>query len=120
MKFTDLEMAALRDVCLRFPDDRSALDAQLATAVVRNRENTGVGFYTHFDVARASCVPLEGQRMRCGGWVQIRGLNNGMGIILWLVDGYAHCLEGFTVADATVGLDLATLEFTFPFNPDPT
>ena len=120
MKFTALEMATLRDVCLRYPDDRSALDAQLATAVVRSRENTGVGFYTYFDVARASTVPLKGQRMRSGGWVPIRGLNNGMGLILWLVDGYAHCLEGYTAGDATVGLDLTTLEFTLPFDPDPT
>jgi len=34
-----------------------------------------------------------------------------MGFILWLKDGYADCLEGFTVVDSTVGIDLTTLSF---------
>ena len=38
-----------------------------------------------------------------------------MGFILWVKDGYADCLEGFTVDDSTVGLDLATMNFTLPF-----
>ena len=40
-----------------------------------------------------------------------------MGFILWIKDGYADCLEGFTVDDSTVGLDLATMNFTLPFLP---
>jgi hypothetical protein len=113
--FTKLEEAALRDVCLRFPDDKTALMAQLTTAKVRSRENTGVGFYTRIDVERESSAALKGERMRSGGWAHIDGLDNPMGFILWLRDGYADCLEGFTVADSTVGIDLATISFALPF-----
>jgi hypothetical protein len=60
--FTQLEEAALHEVCLRFPDDKTALTAQLATAQVQSRENTGAGFYTRFEVTRGN--PLSGDRMR--------------------------------------------------------
>ena len=53
--------------------------------------------------------------MRSGGWVHIDGLDNPMGFILWLKDGYADCLEGFTVDDSTVGIELATISFALPF-----
>ena len=98
-------------MCLGFPDERAALTAQLATAKVRSRENTGAGFYTSFDVARTGLAPLSGERMRHGAWAQVDGLENPMGFILWLKDGYADCLEGFTVVDSTVGIDLTTLSF---------
>jgi hypothetical protein len=113
--FTKLEEAALHDVCIRFPNDKIALMAQLTTAKVRSRENTGVGFYTRIDVERESSAALEGEGMRSGGWVHIDGLDNLMGFILWLRDGYADCLEGFTVTDSTVGLDLAAISFALPF-----
>jgi hypothetical protein len=78
--FTQLEEAALHDVCLRFPDDKTALTAQLATAQVRSRKNTGAGFYTRFEVTREN--PLSGDRMRAAGWTQIDGLVHRMGFIL--------------------------------------
>jgi hypothetical protein len=34
-----------------------------------------------------------------------------MGFILWLKDGYAHCLEGYGYADSTVGIDLEKITF---------
>jgi hypothetical protein len=34
-----------------------------------------------------------------------------MGFILWLKDGYAHCLEGYAYADSTVGIDLEKITF---------
>jgi hypothetical protein len=109
--FTKLEEAILRDLCARFPDEQAALTAQLMTAKVRSRENTGVGFYTSFDVARADLAPLGGQRMRHASWVRVDGLDNPMGFILWLEGGFADCLEGFTNVDSTVGVDLTALTF---------
>jgi hypothetical protein len=114
--FTQLEKAALDDVCLRFPDHREALRAQLATARVRSRENTGAGFYTRFEVARGN--PISGDRMRAAGWTCIDGLDHPVGFILWLTDGYAECLEGFTIDDRTTGLDFASARFTAPFASD--
>jgi hypothetical protein len=83
----------------------------LATATVQSRKNTGAGFYTNFDVSRIGQAPLTGERLRSGGWARVDGLKNQFGFILWLKDGYAGCLEGFTVDDSTVGLDLAALIF---------
>jgi len=51
--------------------------------------------------------------MRSGGWARIDGFKQPFGFILWLEDGYADCLEGFTIEDSTVGLDLAALTFEF-------
>jgi len=109
--FTKLEEAVLQDLCLRFPAERATLTAQLAMARVSCRENTGVGFYTSFNVERTQVAPLSGERMRHGAWVKVSGLEHPMGFILWLEDGYAHCLEGATVDDSTVGIDLAALVF---------
>jgi hypothetical protein len=111
--FTQLEEAALHNVCLRFPDDKTALMAQLATAQVRSRENTGAGFYTYFEVTRGN--PLSGDRMRAAGWTQIEGIVHPMGFILWLENGYANCLEGFTVDGSTVDIDFAAVKFSSPF-----
>jgi hypothetical protein len=74
--FAKLEEAALSDGCLRFPDDKTALMAQLTTAKVRSRENTGVGFYTRIAVERESSAALKGERMRSGGWAHIDGFDN--------------------------------------------
>jgi hypothetical protein len=112
MGFTALEEAALADVCARFPDDRTALLAQLATAKVTERENSGAGFFTSFEVSHDGAA-LAGDRMRSGGWARIDGFKQPFGFILWLEDGYADCLEGFTIEDSTVGLDLAALTFEF-------
>jgi hypothetical protein len=98
-------------LCLRFPAENATLNAQVAAATVRSRENTGAGFYTRFDVVRASLAPLVGERMRSAGWAKIDGLENPMGFVLWLKDGYVDCLEGFTTVDSTVGMDLAALTF---------
>ena len=53
--------------------------------------------------------------MRGAGWTQIESLSNPIGFVLWLTEGYAACLEGFTLGDSTVGLDFATVRFTVPF-----
>ena len=111
IEFTKLEKAVLQDLCLQLPTERAILTAQVAAAKVRSRENTGVGFYTSFAVERSNLPPLAGERMRVGGWARVNGLENPMGFILWLKDGYVDCLEGFATADSTVSMDLAALIF---------
>jgi len=91
--------------------DRLALEAQLATATVRSRENTGAGFYTMLDVQRASMGPVGGERLRKGPEVKIDGFKHGMGFILWLKDGYLDCLEGYSYDDSTVGVDFEQTGF---------
>lgn len=110
--FTRLEQAVLNAVCEMHPSDRATLKAQLATAVLLKRENTGAGFFTYFDVDR-SVGFVAGQRLRDGPEsVKIKGLQYGMGFILWLKECYANCLEGYCLAgESTTHLALDTLDF---------
>jgi hypothetical protein len=113
LSLTPLERAALSDIGERYPDDRVALEAQLRTAVARSRTNTGAGFYTYLDVDPAS--PSIGGALRMGGWTTVEGFDDPMGFILWLKNGYADHLEGFTVRDSTTAVDLSQANFSLPF-----
>jgi hypothetical protein len=110
--FTPLEQAALRGICEEADSgERASLEAQLSTARVHSRENTGEGFFTRFDVERAGIAPLGGPRLRNGPDAQITGLEHGMGFILWLKDGYADCLEGYDYEGNTSGIDFERVDF---------
>jgi hypothetical protein len=39
------------------------------------------------------------------------GLEYGMGFILWLQDGYASSLEGFSYEEDTIAIDLLNVRF---------
>src|SRR5260370_455301 len=95
----------------RFPADRAALEEQLSTEHILSRENTAAGFNTRFAVDRASSPAIGGMRLRNGPEAKIRGLEHGMGFILWLKEGYADCLEGYSYADSTTGVVLEATSF---------
>ena len=109
--FTPLERAVLRAICEMHSPDRAALEAQLWTATVLRRENTGAGFYTHFAVERASSPAVGGERLRNGPEVKVDGLEHGMGFILWLEEGYANCLEGYSYGESTTEIALERAGF---------
>jgi len=109
--FTALERAVLAAICDMYPEDRAALEAQLSTATLLSRENTGAGFYTRFAVDHASNTAMGGMRLRNGPEAKIHGLEHGMGFILWLKEGYADCLEGYCYADSTTGIVLEATSF---------
>ena len=120
--FTPLEQAVIRMICEFYPDDRVLLEAQLATATTLSRKNTGGGFFTYFEVEQTSLAALGGRTLRDGPYAKIDGLMHGMGFILWLKDGYTNCLEGYSFADSTIGINLeeAGFElFEFPPPSDP-
>lgn len=101
---TVLEAKVLGSICEMHRADRTALESQLATAVIRSRENTGAGFYTRFEVrSRQDAIP--GERKRIGRNAKIEGLKHGMGFILWLNDGYAATLEGYSFGEDTSSID---------------
>jgi|SRR5579864_1864394 len=110
-RFTPLEHATLRAICQMHVVDRTALEAQLATAAVVSRENTGAGFYTRFSVERAANTAIGGDRLRSGPTARISGLKHGMGFILWLNQGYADCLEGYSYQESTAEIALELAEF---------
>jgi hypothetical protein len=109
--FTPLERAVLIAICNAYSLERAALEAQLSTATLLSRENTGAGFYTRFAVERSSSAALTGERLRAGPEAKIDGLEHGMGFILWLKEGYADCLEGYSYADGTTGIALEAVGF---------
>jgi hypothetical protein len=109
--FTPLEQAVFAAICEMHPEDRPALTAQLSNATLRGRENTGAGFYANFEVDRASSATIGGERWRDGPSAKIDGLAHGMGFILWLKEGYADCLEGYSYDDRTIGIDLENISF---------
>ena len=112
LKFTLLEETVLRAISETYPVDRAALRRQLSTGKVLRRENTGAGFYTDFSVDRALSPAIGGERLRAGPAVRVKGLDHGMGFILWLREGYAHQLEGYSFGESTTGilLEQATFE----------
>jgi hypothetical protein len=109
---TPLERAALKRISEKYPDARQALEAQLATATVVRRENSGAGFFTHLTVDR-STQPLTTLETVFGKVAaSIEGFKQPMILLLFTKQGYAVMLEGATIDDSTVGLELACLQFT--------
>jgi hypothetical protein len=111
LTFTSLEQAVLRAICESDTTDRSALEAQVSVAMILKRENTGAGFYTNFRVQRTSSGAVGGERLRRGPAAKIDGLENRMGFILWLTEGYADCLEGYSYEESTVGIAFEQVAF---------
>jgi hypothetical protein len=109
--FTPLERAVLDAILEIHPSDKSALECQLASAIVTNRENTGAGFYTEFNARHETSVALSGERMRSGPTATVQGLEHGMGFILWLTDGFADCLEGYSYDESTAEMSLENTVF---------
>jgi hypothetical protein len=109
--FTSLEQAVLAAICAMHATDRSALETQLSTATLLSRENTGAGFFTRFVVNRGSSAAIGGKRLRDGPTAKIEGLAHGMGFILWLKEGYADCLEGYSYEESTTDLVLEAVGF---------
>ncbi len=109
--FSALERAVLAWICDMYSADGAALEAQLSTASLLSRENTGAGFFTRFAVDRASTAAIGGTRLRDGPATKIDGLERGMGFILWLKEGYADCLEGCSYAESTTAIILEEAGF---------
>jgi hypothetical protein len=73
------------------------LAAQLRMARIKDRELTGVGFYTAFD------VPPEAPRLEANNTfsfgdvrAELEGLSHGAGFVLHVTDGVLDCLEGYS------------------------
>jgi hypothetical protein len=109
---TPLERAALKRISSNYPDALEALEAQLATATVERRENSGVGFFTYLAVDR-STQPITSSKTVFGNVAaSIKGFKQPMLLLLFTKQGYAFLLEGATIDESTVGLELTSLQFT--------
>ena len=102
------------------PDESNALIAQLRSAQVSSRDFTGVGFYTEFNVDRA--LPPAAVAVSPGGWVRSEVGPNAypLEFMLYVEEGYAVMIEGYSFFDGYGDLDLLTASFSAPiaFDPD--
>ena len=78
-----------------------ALRAQTKHIVGVERELTGVGFFSHLDLGpRAAELRITCRRnIISGPHVELRGVGHGIGVVLFVTDGYISMLEGFTYDD---------------------
>jgi hypothetical protein len=99
---TPLEAAVLEKALSEESPILGALREQASAALARERDLTGVGFMTSFEVpstlARAPLGPGE----FCFGDVaaQIDGLKHGAGFLIYVRDGRLDALEGYTYDEA--------------------
>jgi len=115
-EFTPLERAVLDATCRMHLADKPALEAQVASATVVSRENTGAGFYTDFTVTHDSSMAVSGERLRNGPSAKVEGLKYGMGFILWLTDGFANCIEGYSYDESTAEIAFEKAPFEVAAN----
>ena len=102
MEFTALERAVLNWMC-EARNDR-VLRALVGSAMVTSRDNTGHGFFTHFEVDRSLgrvSGPPEHPRIVNGPIAQMHELGDSaqMAFIMFADDGMPDCLEGFQLGD---------------------
>ena len=111
LSLTTLERAALQGICEQCPEERAALEAQLATATVEKRENSGAGFFTNLNVDPNT--PRIDARSPLGHVIaKVAGFRHPLGLMLFLDGGYAHLLEGYSVGgDNSLGIDWNAVEF---------
>jgi hypothetical protein len=107
--FTALEQAALQEFCSTNPDIQTGLEAQLATATVIQRENSGAGFFTYMAVNRSAAPIKNSERVLSGVVASVEGFQWPLIFLLFLEHGYAHMLEIATTDESTVGLDPSAL-----------
>lgn len=107
---SDLERAVLEAIAAQSSEFAAALREQVSSAQVEARENTGAGFYTRLAIVGGS--PTLGAPSPLGDiGADVEGIEHGMGFLLWLRDGVADTLEGYTYDDTTAGLELSALRY---------
>lgn len=111
---TALEAAVLAAISDQLEaEDAARLRAQVSSATVGSRENTGAGFFTDFDLQKAPELALNTDTTNCNVEAVVDALQYGMGFILFLENGYIHLLEGYAHGDeSTESLDLTALKFS--------
>lgn len=108
---SNLERAVLLAIANQYPVHGTALRLQVRSASVALRENTGVGFFT--TLSDVGGPRIEGAPSPLGDiGADVDGVAHGMGFLLWLQDGFAETLEGYTYDGDTAELDLSSLRWS--------
>ncbi len=94
---TNLELAVLDEIARQASTE--ALTAQIKSARVVSRTNTGAGFYTTLAIPdNAPATDIESPVGDVGA--QVSGVRDGMGFLLWMEKGFARKLEGYSYEEA--------------------
>jgi hypothetical protein len=72
------------------------LRAQWAATSVTQRELSGVGFFTHFDVPESVRKVTPPDFELSDVYLELEGLEHGAGVVLFVRGGVIDVLEGFT------------------------
>jgi hypothetical protein len=117
-EFTALELAVLQSIFDETPELAPGLRQQLDLAIVANRENTGVGFFTSIEVL-ATAEPVESPRtLGSNTFVRVAGLKYGLGFVLLLAGGFISLLDGHSCAsENTTNLPLSDVDFQITTSP---
>ncbi|MCL1987266.1 MAG: hypothetical protein FWG64_04765 [Firmicutes bacterium] len=80
------------------------LKQQYSIAKIVSREFTGVGFFTEFEISDKSLKLDKSPNLTLGTIsAEIKGLNFGMGFVLFVNDGLIATLEGYTYSEPWYG-----------------
>ena len=96
MNLTNLEKAVLEAAIVSSRPEFEKLKAQIATLKIKDRELTGVGFFTEFEavdeIFKAQCDDFEISDVEG----KLNGLNNGFGCVVFIKDGQIDTVECFS------------------------
>ncbi|HUF60189.1 MAG TPA: hypothetical protein VMR89_12055 [Actinomycetota bacterium] len=93
----ELERAVLEKLVAGDAPDLVKLQRQVAVCHVANREQTGHGFFTSFEVDPSEAEPIESGSARFGDvQAEIEGLEHGAGFLLFIANGSLDRLEGYS------------------------
>jgi hypothetical protein len=94
---TALESTILAALLAGDRHDLGVLREQIRSLTVRDREYTGVGFFTYFTVPPDTARLVDRSRLVISDvGADIEQLEHGAGFLLFVEDGAVDCLEGFT------------------------
>jgi hypothetical protein len=97
-QLSEFEREAIAALAVSDPQ-RDAILSQLSCATCASRDYTGVGRYTEIAVA-ADAPKLDEARSRAADapsvFAEHPEVPAGVGLILWLENGYISCLESYT------------------------
>lgn len=105
----NIETAVFREIIKKSQEEAGALAEQIRHAVVKERNNTGSGFYTRVEVKSSDL--LIKSRVLSNVFVKIEGMKNPVAFVLFIKDGKIDLLEGAATEDSTVGIDFSTADF---------
>jgi hypothetical protein len=112
----ELEKAVLQEMCSRVSSDVGAhLATQVKNVIVRDRNNTGAGFYSKLEINGP--VQHIKEKVISNLSATIAGLKNPMVFVLFIRDGVIDLLEGAAIDDSTTNINFS--EVTFEIVPKP-